>query len=61
MAARNDGNPRDVSVNHGDVAVGIGRIGKVDDQTGRLLPRLPFIPRQLGEQTCWRLHDLSTR
>ena len=59
MPAGDDRHARDVSVNGWNVAIGVGRIGKVNDQAGSLLTRFPLLPGQLAKQSCGRLHALA--
>ena len=60
MATGDDRDPGNVGVNHRKVALGFGCVRQVDDEASGFLSRLPFLARQLVQQTLGRLHGLSS-
>ena len=59
VATGDDRNARNVSVHGGDVTVGLGRVGQINDQPGRFLSRVAFRAGQLVQQPLGRLHAVA--
>ena len=59
VATGDDRNARNVSVHRGDVTVGLGRVGQINDQPGRFLSRVAFRAGQLVQQPFGRLHAVA--